>query len=889
MNRLAYLLLLVLCVSLLHAQDGHYYLSHYSSDQQSGSLCFDIAQDTNGLLYFANRTGLKQFDGRNWRSVSSVSAIYTLSMNDNGEVFTGGEDGVGIITHAADFSLKVIPLFEDKSIDLFESFPISGGTLFISESKLVAVNHKTRKAEVIKLPEGEDGFANGFELHKATYVSTFDGTTYKVEGGKLLQENPGLDGAVLFTSNLDGKYFIVTEDQRLFTSDKPGQMKPIALSNESYLRSSVIVNGCWVTAELLALGTLNGGVVFVNPVTGNVKEIINYYSGLPDNEVFCIKRDTEGRVWVGHDYGYSAIAPNLPFRSFNHYDGLQGNILCAKTFASKVYVGTSVGLFMLDKQERFGEEVYYVEKKSTVQKAPATTPVKPDQQPAQDQKKKGLFRFLKKKERNKTESAQELPEPAETKAEIIVTRIRQTRKILVGSTYVFRKIQGIDAKVTSLVTYDDKFFAAGLSGLFEVQNDKALPIVKEPIVVFTATSKYGVVGVNYRSKVFAWNGKSQTTLMEDIHDDITSLIEDSKGDVWLTGTKTIYKYSENEKLQSFAYTNPALDQTVSMILPAGPVFVNSFGFYIYNSGAVRVIDSLGKASQFFASGNNVWFRKNDQWRNLGAFANHKNLKYLNVFSDMRYIETDNQSEALWVVTKDNKLFRFYTNSVVPESYAYPLIVRSVRNQKHFFDPGKSYFEVEQSEGQLTFEVMKATFGSQQGVQYRFALEGPGKNQWSEWSGDGQFSFPYLPLGDYSLKLQARDIMGEITELKPIRVRIEPPFWKTAWFYAMEFAIFSVLVILSMRLQAMDKRYRIVAQLLSMLTIVLLITFIQSAFSTYLLTTSPVIDFCIQVGIALLVLPVESFLRKIMFASGPSSKLYQFINPSFKKAPAEPLE
>jgi ligand-binding sensor domain-containing protein len=889
MNRVVCFLLLAFSCTALTAQDGHYYLSHYSSDQQAGSLCFDIAQDTNGLLYFATRTGLKQFDGRTWRAVASTSAVYTLSVNEKGEVFTGGEDGVGVITNAADFSLNVIPLYEDKNIDLFESFPIAEGTLFISETKLVVVNYKTRKAAAIKPPTGKEGFVNGFIVNGNTYVSTFDGTTYKVDGGKLTEENLRLGSSVLFTADLSGNYFIVTEEQKIFIAGKTGELRPLVLADDRYLKSSVIVNGCWVNSNLLAIGTLNGGVVFINPTTGKTEEIINYYSGLPDNEIFCIKRDTEGRVWVGHEYGYSAIAPNLPFRSFNHYDGLSGNILCAKTFDSKVYVGTSVGLFVLDKQDRFGEEVYYIEKKSTVQKKVEAAPANPAAQPKPEEKKKGLLRFLRKKEKSNNEQAPVETASIETKAETIVSRIRQTRKIVVGSTYVFRKIEGIDAKVTSLGTQNNKLYAAGLSGLFEVQDNKAVSIVKEPVVVFAATNNYGVVGVNYRNKVFSWDGKNNQTLIEDIRDDITAIVEDTNGELWLTGAKTIYKHVKNEKLGSYAYTNPALDQTVSMVLEKGPVFVNSFGFYIYNSGAVRVIDSLGKPTQFFASGNNVWFKKNDQWRHLGVFTNHKNLKYLNIFADLRYIEADDKSESLWVVTKDNKLFRFYTNSTVPENHTYPLIVRSVRNQKHFFNPGESYYVVEQSEGQLTVEVLRATFGSQQGVQYRFALEGPGKNNWSEWSGDGQFSFPYLPLGDYSLKLQARDVMGEVTELKPIRVKIEPPFWKTAWFYAMEFAVFSVLVILSIRLQAMNKRYRIVAQLLSMLTIVLLITFIQSAFSTYLSTTSPVIDFGIQVGIALLVLPVESFLRKVMFASGPGSKLYQFINPTFKKTPPEPLE
>jgi len=84
-----------------------------------------------------------------------------------------------------------------------------------------------------------------------------------------------------------------------------------------------------------------------------------------------------------------------------------------------------------------------------------------------------------------------------------------------------------------------------------------------------------------------------------------------------------------------------------------------------------------------------------------------------------------------------------------------------------------------------------------------------------------------------------------------------------------------LVLVSIRLK-MNRRYKIFAQLLSVLTIVLLITFIQTVFSTYLSTSSPVVDFGIQVGIALMVLPIELYLRKLMASDIAAEKLKSII-------------
>lgn len=858
------------------AQDGHYYLSHYASERQGSTLSFDIAQDSTGLMYFATRTGLKQFDGRNWRSVDSKSIVYTLSIGSKGKVYAAGEGIIGIVTTTRDFALQLKPILTEVTVDFFESISIKQDVYFASEEEIVIYHENSGKTSKLKLPAGEEGFANLFELMLTPYVSTFDGSLYKIENNKLIAANLAVTSPIALTAGLDKRYFAITEDQQLVVFNETGAMRTVVLSDQQYLKSGVIVSGVWLSPTLIALGTLNGGVVFVDPATGKTKEIINYHSGLPDNEVFCMRRDAEGNVWVGHEYGYSCISPNLPFRSFNHYEGLQGNILCAKTFANNVYVGTSVGLYILEKQDQYAEEVYFVEKRNTVKGATQSVAAAPE--PEQESKKRGFLRFRKKKETEKPVETQRVEE----KPKSTVTKIRQTRKILLGTTYSFRRVEGISSKVERLIVADGSLYASGLAGLFEIRGTKALPIVQEPVEVVAATQQHGIVGETYQSRVFAWKDNAQTTLIEDLHDDVSSVVEDAKGTLWIAGTKNIYQFVEGKSVGTFSYSNPLLDRTEGMNLKGNSLFVNSNGFYTISGGAVRVIDSLGKPTQFFATGNNLWYRKNETWRCLGSFQEHENLEYLNVFADLRYVEAEEETDALWIVTKNNELFRFYSNQKIPQSTVYPLFVRSIRNQQQFFEANQSFFRVGQHEGEIVIEAVQATFGSQQGAQYRFILEGLESSGWSEWSTNNQVSFSFLPLGVYTLKLQTRDLLGKINELKPIRLKIEPPFWKTPWFYAMEFAIFSVLVVLSIRLQALNNRYRVIAQILSMLTIVLLITLIQAAFSTYLITSSPIIDFGIQVGVAFVVLPVEIFLRKVMFSTSEKNKLYQIINPTLKK-------
>ncbi len=870
------LLLLFICTLIgqpVFAQPGHYYISHYSQDRQAGALSFDMAQDANGLMYFASRKGLTQFDGHNWRTIVTTSIIYSLSVAD-GQVFAAGEGVIGQVITAPDYSLQLRPIVSNPGNDYFESVSNNGLLYFITEKELITYQPAEKKTGRIKLPDGEEGFSNLFELSGTVYAATFSGKNYKVDGANLISANLGSIQGVDLVLALNDNYFVVTEDQKYYLAKGNASLKEVVLNDAKYLQSGVVISGAWVNDKLIALGTLNGGVVFIDPQTGKTEEIINYYSGLPDNEVYCMRRDSEGNVWVGHEYGFSCIAPELPFRSFNHYTGLSGNILCAKTFKDRVFVGTSVGLFTLVKEDQYMDEVYFVEKKGTVTKQVVTAE---QEEPEQTTKRRGLFRSRKKNEEPKNKPA------VEEKTETVVTKIRQVRKILMGSTYSFKKVEGIQTKIEKLVDHKGALYASGLSGLFKIDDLKARQLVQEPVEVIASSNKYGIVGETYRGRVFSWTEAGESTLIEDIHDDISSFVEDPKGTLWITGSKTLYRLEENKTLKPFAFTNPALDHSESISYGDAMLLVNTNGFYTVNGGAVRVIDSLGKPSQFFATDDNLWYRYKEMWRCLGSFENHQNLEYLNVFAELRYIDAEEGSDALWVVTKDNELFRFYSNKSLQQATTYPFLIRSIRNQQSFFPVNLPFYKLEQDGGQLNIEIVQATFGSQLGAQYRYSLEGSeADGGWSDWTSNNVFNFPYLALGNYTLKFQTRDALGRISELKDIRVRINPPFWKTPWFYAMEFAVFSVLVVLSMRLQALNNRYRLIAQMLAMLTIVLLITLIQAAVGTYFVTTSPVVDFGLQVGIAFLVLPVEMFLRKVMFSTNEKNKLYQIINPTLRK-------
>jgi len=207
------------------------------------------------------------------------------------------------------------------------------------------------------------------------------------------------------------------------------------------------------------------------------------------------------------------------------------------------------------------------------------------------------------------------------------------------------------------------------------------------------------------------------------------------------------------------------------------------------------------------------------------------------------------------------LYRFsndQTDSVEP---AYPLFLREVRGTEIKLTRN---VEIEQTEDAFTFEFIRPDYIGSHANEYRYLVKGLNR-QWSPWStSNNVINFSFLPAGDYQLKVQSKNALGVVSEPKEVAFTILPPYWKRWWFYALEFVVFSFLVSLSIILARRHTQYRYLSQVLTILTVVMLIQFIQTTIESLIsFKSSPVVDFFIQVCIALLVFPVEIVARNSM--------------------------
>ncbi|HEY0743576.1 MAG TPA: triple tyrosine motif-containing protein [Chryseosolibacter sp.] len=901
----------VFSATVAFGQTGNYFLSHFSpSEERFDYICFDMAQDGKGIMYFATKAGIMEFDGRDWDLLQGPSAIYAVKINSNNQMYWAGAKGFGKIGVNARGFQEIQPLSKPEVINAFQIVIVGEHIYFLTEELIYVLNEKSGQIDAIKPATRGDSFSKLFELFGTVYVNATSGL-FKIDGPELSPSKLAFNEEVVFFSRIDNSYVLGTSTNRLYSCDENLQFRQIKIQDQAYIDASVIVSGSWFNRQLLALGTLRGGVIFINPINGLTQEITNYSTGLPDNEVFQLMTDVNQNVWVAHDYGFTRIAPFMPLRSFSHYEGLEGNILCTYSASSSPYVGTSVGLFRLDRIDVYDELVYYVdvEVKSAPEKKkakagvavtqPSSEPVVQEAKPA-DSKKGGLFSFLRKKKKEETakpdaEPKRELSQPSQEQFEEVeesappkYRRERRTQKTLRAAHHVFRKVQGIDSKITHIAEVNGRIMASGLSGLYEVNGLTSRPILEEPIrYMFAPSGKDFILISNYNDEVrslrFVGNYPENSSVFNNLSDQIQFIFENGKDELWFCGIDKIYRAemtgSDVRPKQAIELNQATTDKTIGVVINSDVVLTNTTGFFKLNraNSTFEKIDSLEQPSQYFEHLGGLVYRNRHGWNFLSKDKADPNFQLLNIFHDIRFVSTDRSNASnLWLVNGDNELFKFFGDKIEPFTKDFPLILkRIVNHDQKVIQPHE--INMDQEHSSVLFTIVQPDYINPAGVEFRFRLRGM-SDVWSEWSNNNnQIPFNFLPTGDYTLEAQSKNIFGKITDLEPIVFKVLPPYWKRSWFYALEFSIIASLVILSFRL---NTRYRIISRLLSLLTIILLIEFIQTAIGATIATeNSPVIEFIVQVVVALLVLPVEGYLRNLMLRSLDSSgKFYQFIVP-----------
>ncbi len=735
---------LLVCLSpSVKAQNGGLYTVDFYFDQVTAETrCYAVNEDENGNMIFAVRQGVVLFDGKDWEKVT-IPSIPKVFHKHDGKTFIGCSGGFGYL-ELNNYQHEYVSISEEGSV--LDITSDENHIYFLLKGKVVVYDLQKLKLSRTILAE--------HPLVK--FVRIGDEIGY-IEGGevfgikekkKLLDINVELDGKLIFAVETNSGVLLGTGRSNLYL-EQGGVINPIELKTHDYLQKSVINGAIKLSDDEVALSTLAGGTIILNVKTSESAYILNYQTGLPDDEITALYLDKHNALWLGHEYGATRVAWKLPVNNYNVYPGIEGNITGICFYKNRLYVGTTEGLFYLDEVKSFQELIKWVKVK--VNKPVNTTPeiienfeaVDSDFEPKEDEKKKkkkdkpkkdkkkkdkkkknkkgektGIFKKVKNKFKKDDDEVEEEVVPIEEELEDVVEEVvpihqenkpkksykkakpeyrveKRKEYALQSISHVFRRVDGIDGKCTKLLVTDYGLMVGSNLGLFEVADTVATELVENIYVLEIQPGifmdkvyvgcKDGLMILNHNTG--AWEAKS---LKNDIGTPVNSIMEEHDGVIWIGGDGnallvSLDKDDDVKEVEIYEFDSQYIEKVLVRKVQGVMYFFLSSGIFYYDH-----------TSQEIVPGNEM----NQNWLSMNSFiASQPEITWLNKGEGW----TGLPSSSTFSSIAQKHLFLFQNINHVYMDYDETLWV--VDRQNHIYRLGKD-LTFEENQFKLLFKWIK---------------------------------------------------------------------------------------------------------------------------------------------------------------------------------------
>jgi serine phosphatase RsbU (regulator of sigma subunit)/ligand-binding sensor domain-containing protein len=839
------IVLLCLCFLVLtlegyraHAQEGIPYLSNFNLPAGFNKQNWAIVQDDQGTLLLANRRGLTTFDGIRWKHVEIDIIPYSLAKDSiTGRIFVGSDNAFGYLERNEINEYAFIKLSKDDS----DYGTISDITItkeyvyFYSHRNITRIKREAPTEENRIRPVADPHFAGYAVLDTSLYVNIPETGLFKAEGSQL-HEVPGGDVfdnvSVLFFIPLgDSRILIGTDNSFLYFFDGH-EITDLIPEDEEYLFGAVITGGIALPDNELALTTLTGGCVIINAVTGKIRYRINYQSGLPDDEIYAITTDYEQGVWLTHESGASRVDLNLPIENYNTFSGLEGNLSEVITHKGTLYVSTSEGVYFLEPQLKYKEtEVLMLQTpppgNSPPQKVEITPAAKPEAELAlsstandtigEKSRFRRFFNRLFNREEPIESTEKDQPEKEEKLIEVPRMEIQQPRYVrkkvvrLESMTYVFTKVSGLNSKCRKLIEWNDRLLVATNTGLFEIKNGASSFIITDTYIhtvcpvpghgyKLLAGTNTGLSLVEFKSGEF--EVRDQYLAMQ--HPVYSIHVEGPT--LWLGSDSRVTRVSvqnwETPVIQDeYELYTPYLEKVRIASYEDRPTFFIPSGIYQINesTGSLIMIQPVSPPEEgfyhyIFSPDGSIWIQYGQEWLILSASERvlaHQ-LKFLNLFDEIKFLNLDDENN-LWIIDGHNAISKLKTLDEPYTDSRFEVFFSRISNHlgERFMIENLS---LNPNQLPLEFSITAPFFLRADRSEFQYYLEGLDQ-PWSSWSTNQTIYIPYVPSGNYTLKIRARNVLGKESEIKSTSFYIQPPFTSTWPFYFIVGASSILMIIL----------------------------------------------------------------------------------------------
>ena len=348
----------ILCIALLGSsvlfaqkipEKGVPWIDNYVPEQYNkhGKI-WDIRSAPNGIVYLAGDEGLLEYDGINWNSFrGSKGYTRSLFLSNDSLLYSGSDLDFGVWkrNELQEFEYTSLYPFNDdaneENEEFWDVFQIEDKVLFVSFNNVYVYKNE----QLTKIP-APSRFSGSFKNGDALYLVDEQNGLYELAGVRLKHifdypENTSFQINGVY-ENRDG-LIIVTTNKGLYNY-RGGTLSPWNVEVSSYLKTDQVFCSTLIDDTFLAFGTILNGV-YITDLQGNIIQHFNKQKGLLNNTVLSIHSTANGMLWLGMDYGISAVHLYSSLSYFFDYQGEIGTAYCALLDKGTFYLGTNQGLY----------------------------------------------------------------------------------------------------------------------------------------------------------------------------------------------------------------------------------------------------------------------------------------------------------------------------------------------------------------------------------------------------------------------------------------------------------------------------------------------------------------------------------------------------------------
>ncbi|UCH97612.1 MAG: hypothetical protein JSV88_12400, partial [Candidatus Aminicenantes bacterium] len=326
-----------------------------------------VIQDKRGIIYVANNSGIKEFDGVSWRQIDVPNfKVCSLALDETGNIYVGGKDEIGFLAPDSKGTLHYLSLVghlddsERNFADAWETHWTENGIYFRTSKFLFRWDPNSKEIKICKPEKPGDSFKASFVCKEELFIRQENVGLMKMDRGTdSLMRVPGGETfakkRICMMAPYDKKKLLIgTRSNGLYTYDIYDGIEavPFFTGVDHYLKEKEVAHGIRLSSGDFALATRAGGLVVIDP-HGRVKEIFNKAYGLQDDYVNYVFEDYQGNLWLAMNKGISKIENVSPLSIYDEESSLPGNVQAVVKHQNHLYVGTDRGLFFLASPHEF--------------------------------------------------------------------------------------------------------------------------------------------------------------------------------------------------------------------------------------------------------------------------------------------------------------------------------------------------------------------------------------------------------------------------------------------------------------------------------------------------------------------------------------------------------